>query len=276
MEKPFPPLVIRPPAHCRQEAGPIPVKPQGRRFRGPGGGMLGSLAIHGFLIAAAWSFTLVVPTPADGDGGNGPADSSGFEMTLTPALPPAGQSETAAKIAPLAHQSFHPLPCLAGESTVRNALSDSSASLSLPPVEPMSGFVTETIRDIGVGAGQPAKDRNSSPAPGGRLAGGASSAGHGRLAGLTQRLAPPPKLLHAPPPGYPAAAKAANISGRVAVLIRVRADGSAATASVFRSCGNCQLDQSAVAAARMWTFSSTPSLKDGMTIPVLVNVTFTL
>ena len=87
---------------------------------------------------------------------------------------------------------------------------------------------------------------------------------------------PPPRLVSAPTPAYPAAAKSAHQSGKVGVLVRVRANGTAAATSVYQGSGNPLLDQAAVNAARSWKFSATPSLGPGETVAVVVQVTFKL
>ena len=86
----------------------------------------------------------------------------------------------------------------------------------------------------------------------------------------------PPKLLKAPPPRYPAKAKAAGIHGKTAVLVRVNGNGSAESTSLYHSSGNADLDEAAVSAARGWKFSPSPSLGGGETISVVVHVTFSL
>ena len=86
----------------------------------------------------------------------------------------------------------------------------------------------------------------------------------------------PPKLISGAPPRYPNGAKSSRKSGKVGVLVRVQANGLAATTRVYRSSGNAQLDQAAVTAAQSWKFTKTPSLDPGETIAVVVQVTFKL
>jgi TonB family protein len=261
MDKPFPPRIIRPPALHAPEAPRVPGKPSAARLHGTGGGLLGSLAIHIFLVAAAWSVTLIPPAPAGGNDENRSAAPAGFEMNVMSVAPSDGQTGAPPQFASVPP---HPTLALTDDSEIRLPHTDLPALLTSQPVQPMARATTETTGKSDTKAGRPSG--NNSPG---------TRSGHGGIAGRTQPP-PPPKLLHAPPPRYPSAAKAAKISGKVAVLIRVHADGSPASAAIFRSCGNRQLDQAAVDAAKSWTFSPTPSLTANTTIPVIVHVTFSL
>ena len=89
-------------------------------------------------------------------------------------------------------------------------------------------------------------------------------------------VAAPPSLVSAPPPVYPAAARASKQEGVAAVRCVVRPDGSVAETGLQRGTGFDLLDEAAVKAARRWRFTPMAGLPDGTTIPVVVTVTFTL
>ncbi len=229
-------------------------------------GLLASLGIHACLIAAACCITWFNIKPQ-----RPPSESSllqGLEFKLNSALK-SPQSLTQVIPSP-------PQPTLEPKAFVR--LSQPSA-FDFPPSAPWisqpSPPQASTTRT--------ATPYHSSP---GSAVSATQIDGH---AGKTEARKGPspirrpaphlpvvaPKLLHAPPPHYPAAAKAAGNAGKVAVLIQVRGDGSAQSSSVYHSSGNLQLDQAAVAAARHWTFSPSPSLGPSETSAVVVQVTFT-
>ncbi|MFA5909324.1 MAG: energy transducer TonB [Vicinamibacterales bacterium] len=78
-------------------------------------------------------------------------------------------------------------------------------------------------------------------------------------------------------PGYTAEAKANRIQGSVLLSIVVQADGTVGNVEVTRSLDTKYgLDQSAVAAARQWTFK--PGTRDGKPVAVRIELemTFTL
>ena len=139
-----------------------------------------------------------------------------------------------------------------------------------------------------VAATTPASDRTGASQNPRRSTGGNSS-GKGRVTSkasgqggggnsIAQKQPPsgPPQLISAPPPRYPAAAKSAGKSGQVRVLVQVRGNGSAASTSLYHGSGDATLDNAAVVAARSWKFTTTPSLGNGQTIPVVVKVNFRL
>jgi len=236
------------------------------RFRTGGGSLAGSVGIHILLVAAAWSVTVMAPaTDRQADQGGG-GDASDFEMNVMAAAP--SQPEAAANPAV---NAFRPTALPVPEAMAKLESLRAVADLSLVPSRPMVQSSGEPSPDSGKQAQNQTPARRAGVAPGS----GRRGVGHGHLAGASAKVSPP-KLLLAPPPRYPSQAKAAKISGRVGVLIRVQADGSPASAAIYRSCGNRLLDQAAVESAKSWKFSATPALAGGTTIPVVVNVTFAL
>jgi periplasmic protein TonB len=196
-----------------------------------------------------------------GSSGNGSADDvaspEGADFTMsTAAVSPASNDAAAA---PPAH------PRVAVAAFVN------SSAVVLPAVEPW--VVKPPSKESGPAVHTASATPSAGSGTGAAKASGRKGSSNGQL-GKRGNPVPPPKLLHAPPPRYPAAAKAARKSGMVAVLIQVRADGSAASARVYHGCGDSQLDQAAVEAARSWKFSATPSLGRGETVAVVVQATF--
>ena len=249
------PCIQRPRALVGREA--LDDRAQGIAARAKSGriGLWGSLGIHACLIAAACSITLIdsggkgsetdveSPEGADFMLSSGPIATSSKDSTTAP--PPA-------------------VPRVAVAAFVN------CSSLALPPVEPW--ILQPANKETGL---EPAADVKPAAGSADHTAktSGRKGSGKGQL-GKRVIPVPPPKLLLAPPPRYPAAAKAARISGKVAVLIQVRANGTAASTRVYHGSGNPQLDLAAVEGARSWTFSRTPSLGSGATVAVVVTVTF--
>ena len=262
-ELPSKPCVVRPSLPKGDEvpngAGLRPVS----RMRSAGKGFLGSMGIHLALIAAACSITLVGKGGSVQSVGSSYQKDDGFQMTMAhDALSSADQPPTFPVAAAL------PLVA-ATRSTV-----ELPVSTPIPDLPKAAAAVLQ----------QPSDSPPTNPASAKTSAGPASKAAkpgrgtgsdEGRMA-KRERPAPPPKLLRAPPPRYPAAARAAGKSGTVSVLVRVRSNGSAASTSLYKGCGNGQLDQAAVEAARSWSFSPTPLLGPDASIPVVVQVNFTL
>lgn len=86
-----------------------------------------------------------------------------------------------------------------------------------------------------------------------------------------------PRLIKEAKPGYTADAKRARIQGVVAMEAVVEADGTVGKVRVVRSLDRqFGLDEEAVKTVKKWRF--TPGKKDGVAVPVLVEVemTFTL
>lgn len=233
-------------------------------------GLLVSLGIHACLIAAACSIPYV--------------NLNGIWATSpTASVEPADLEPTSIRIPRVieSHASSHSpsrpvfsaAPLLAAMPLEVNHL-----DLKSPEITP---FLTESVTQVPGPAVAPNTAPPDSSAPAvtpGRPAAKAGSGPpptHNRTAKREAPI-PPPRLLRAPPPRYPAAAKAAGKSGKVAVLVRVRGNGSAASTRLYHGSGNPALDQAAVDAARAWTFSPTPSLVGDNTVAVVVNITFAL
>ena len=70
-------------------------------------------------------------------------------------------------------------------------------------------------------------------------------------------------------PVYPAAARSARVAGAVTIEMTIGPDGKVIDAKVVRSIP--LLDQAALDAVRQWAY--TPSLLNGVPVPVLVTVT---
>jgi len=221
-------------------------------------GFLVSLGLHACIIAAACAFTFMA-TPEGSAGDEGDSAQAGDFAISSPA-PPAAPATTSPR---------PPAPRM----PVIEAL-DSPASVQMPPVEPMARVTADPqIRPSPAAPSQGQSKAQSCTRA--AKTGGPKGSGGSQLA-KRESPVPPPRLLHAPPPRYPQGAKAAGKSGRVGVLVHVRANGSAASTSIYHSSGNPQLDQAATDAARSWTFSPTPSLAPAKTVAVVVQVTFAL
>ncbi|MEO6478365.1 TonB family protein [Luteolibacter sp.] len=176
-------------------------------------------------------------------------------------------------------------PAVAFTASVRKPVTvfpELASTIELPPIAPMqlissvpASRPTSATTGTSQATSSASANGKSSSKGAGESGSGKSGAGHGS-GGKRAKSVSPPKLLQAPPPRYPAKTKAAKITGRAAVLIQVRGDGSAGSTSLYRSSGNGELDQAAVVAARLWKFSPTPTLGGGETIAVVVHVTFSL
>lgn len=227
-----------------------------------------SLGLHACLIAAACSLTFTITS----DNGDGDSETSGdrgdFEMAISTRMPQSNGPETPSTPIPL--PSTPQLPLI-----VQNSLTLLRDLPSFEPIALVTAGPSPTAPAAAPTAGSSAE--KSSKSPGNRAAKIGEKKGNG-TGKRTKPTAPtaPPSLLSAPPPRYPAAARAAKKMGKVGVLIRVRANGSAASTSIYHTSGNPLLDQAAVTAAQSWKFSQTPSLDPGVTIPVVVQVTFAL
>jgi TonB family protein len=82
------------------------------------------------------------------------------------------------------------------------------------------------------------------------------------------KIRPPTKVKDVAPV-YPAAAKSARVAGTVIVEATIGSDGKVTDAKVLRSIP--LLDQAALDAVRQWEY--TPTLLNGVPVPVLVTVT---
>ena len=233
-----------------------------------------SLGLHGCLAAAACS---LVWLPAAGNGSGGVSAEGEAGEIVMGVMPDAAESSAAS---PTSIPKAMPMPVL--------QVPVFSNHVDLPPPERWTTNVTApTPPPTTVAAATAPTDRAGIPNP--RLSPGKSSsakgsgksraagqAGGGNSSAQKQPSGGPPKLVYAPPPRYPATAKSAGKSGQVRVLIQVRGNGSAASASLYHGSGDPALDSAAVAAARSWKFTATPSLGNGQTIPVVVKVNFRL
>ena len=201
---------------------------------------------------------------ANKDGDSTAEGNLPFEMNLSPRNVPEIQQVTEIE-PPTVFTSAVKLPVKVFPGLI--------SSVVLPPSEPIQPL---TAPESTPPPSAPDTRQKSPPAAGASSGRSPSkSPGNGHIAKRTQSTAPP-KLLQAPPPRYPAKAKASKTTGKVAVLIRVASNGSAGSTSLYRSSGNTELDQAAVVAARGWKFSPSPTLSGGETIPVIVHVTFSL
>ncbi len=86
----------------------------------------------------------------------------------------------------------------------------------------------------------------------------------------------PQQLATNRPPVYPPSALAARLQGRVVVIVKVRADGTVAAASVYTSSGNVDFDASATNAVGRWKFK--PAVRGGKAVEfeILAPVNFVL
>ncbi|BCS33030.1 hypothetical protein TBR22_A22550 [Luteitalea sp. TBR-22] len=80
---------------------------------------------------------------------------------------------------------------------------------------------------------------------------------------------PPPRKLVDVPPVYPPDALAARITGTVVIDAVISPEGDVTSARVVK--GVPMLDEAALAAVRQWKY--TPTLIDGVAVPVIVTVT---
>ncbi len=253
------PCIKRPPVLSSPEVSSVLAGPVAKKGTTSRTGLLVSLGLHACVIAAACAYTFMA-SPENSSGDDGASDEAGdFEMS-SPAA-------TAGPTAPFPQQP------LALRMPVILAL-NSTASMQLPPVEPMALAAPNKQTSLSP-ATQPGVKSTAQSGTHAAKAGGQKGSGRSQLAKRDSPV-PPPKLLHHPPPRYPTGAKAAGKSGTVSVLVHVRGNGSAASASIYHSSGSPQLDQAAMDAARGWTFSPTPSLAPGKTVAVVVLVTFAL
>ena len=266
-----PTALLRPTDAVSAETPTAPVAPVTQAAPASKLGLWVSLGFHACLIAAACTATLMSP----GEKGKGDDDTAGdrgeFEMRISNREPQASEPES-----PTAPESL-PTPQVPAPQASLFALEDLPALRAQSLFEPMTSVIATKPSPP---SAPPTAGRSTEKSPGPAKtqtgkSGGKKGSGEGKR---VKRPPPasPPQLLSSPPPRYPATVRAAKKAGKVSVLIQVRANGSAASTSVYRSSGNSQLDQAAVAAARSWKFSQTPSLEAGATIAVVVQVTFAL
>lgn len=262
------PRISRPPALSRPEALVAAVaRPIAEMAPASKVGLWVSLGLHACLIAAACSVTFI----SSEEKGKGKDETSGdradFEMAISSREPQTMEPNLPATSTPLPAPQQLPLAILNNLTALRD----------LPAFEPIAAVTAgQPSAPVAASTVGGSTERSSSPSSTqATKVGGKKGSGTGKRAKQTASTAPP-RLVSAPPPRYPIAARAAKKTGKVGILIRVRANGSAASTSVYHTSGNSSLDQAAVTAAQSWKFSQTPTLDPGATIAVVVQVTFAL
>ncbi len=235
---PRPPAAV--PQGAREKADP---PRQSRRA----GGLVGSIALHAVVIAAACA----IYGNAVGDGGKSGenADAGPFLMSA-PAAVAWGKSIG--------------MPALA----TRRAPVSRAVAVDLPGSPAMWTAAGKSLEIFPSSTGYFAPGRASAP--------GNSDSKKARRKSAPRPQHTPPHPLASPPPAYPRSARRAGISGTVAVLVQVHGDGAVAGTSIYRGSGDGALDQAAAAAVRRWRFSTTPGLAAGTTMTVIVRVHFAL
>lgn len=246
------------------------ARPLGRKVITGKTGFWGSVSLHAGLIVVACYIPWVISKE------EGPGNQENFQD--------GGVNHSIAFHSPRAdHPPGHgpsALPPIRSSAAVI-PFPAAAAVQALPPPEPWKSGATSPEAAPDTPSESPAirPSRPTSPSAISSRhptnAEGTQGVGQGQTA-KQEKPVTPPRLLSAPPPRYPPAARSAKQSGKVAVLVRVRANGTAASTSLFQSSGVTILDQAAVAAARAWSFSPTPSLGSNATVAVVVKVTFAL
>lgn len=255
---PRPPTIRRPIAE-----GKFTIPPPKTRRRPGLSGLFSSLAVHAVALAAA---CVIGVTATGGDHGDadslagGPAEP--FQMSA-----PSRQVSGKATAAPvLSARKPPPVRVAAAELPgVESEWKPVSHALEIFPGAPGIAAWSGGEPQDSSGKGTPAKGKSS----------GAGKRGSPGKPAAGPRISPPHPI-SSPPPRYPHGAKSRGDSGSASILVRVRRDGSAASAEIYRSSGSGSLDQAAAAAVRRWKFSATPALPEGETIAVIVRVNFSL
>lgn len=258
------PLITKPPGVPLPETSCFPSLKRRSRTGTSGKGLLGSIGFHLGLALIAGAIVLTGQGSTNKDGNSAAEGKPSFEMNLSTVNP----SES-----PKPPNSEPPAVFFTSVRSPAMVFPELASTVNLPPSEPIQPVIAPKSAQPPSTAESGKKSPPASGASSGRSP--SKTLGHGQTVKRTQAVAAP-KLLQAPPPRYPAKAKAGKITGMAAVLIRVSGSGSAGSTSLYHSSGNSELDQAAVAAARGWKFSPTPSLESGETIPVVVHVTFSL
>lgn len=224
----------------------------------------GTVAVHLALVGLAlfWLVPVSVPAGPDEDGGL-PLD---IQCTTLAAQADAGAGQGARPRA---------LPMLAAPAGSGSAIGPAleaadeelvvwtdSAAWPAPGSLTGGGFDGVPPDESGLGL-QPARKAEAASA---RRQAGASAPAGPRIA--------PPRIVSAPPPVYPAAARAAGHEGVAAVRIAVKPDGSVAGVGLEQGTGHKNLDRAALEAARHWRFTPIQGLGRGDAMPVIVTVTF--
>ena len=227
-----------------------------RRRRGPVG-TLASLLAHAALVAAVIAVPLLMETSLPEPGGGAVQAFFAAPLELAPPPPPPP-----------------PPPAPVRVETV--------PKIRAPEVTPTSGLVapivipSEIIPEEGLGFGV------EGGVPGGVEGGVPGGVVGGIIGGLPEIEAPPPPppvrvggnireptKIKADPPVYPPAAVAARIEGVVIVECLISPQGRVREVKVLR--GVPFLEEAAVDAVRQWVY--TPTLMDGIPVPVLMTVT---
>ena len=207
-----------------------------------------SFLVHAVMIGAAMVVRIVATTELPD-----PPHNTAF-MMATPQVPdvqPPPVRSTRAAAAPAVNPNAAPLEepdSLAPEPT------DLPDTVTVGP-EVILGVFSSDVGDL-VGPPPPATpSRPSTPPPPVRVGSGIR----------------PPQKVHHVAPRYPDIAVKARISGVVIVEATLAEDGSVRDVKVLRSVP--LLDDPAMEAVRQWRF--TPTLLNGMPVPVIMTVTVT-
>ncbi len=224
----------------------------------------GTVAVHLALagLALFWLVPVSVPAGPDEDGGL-PLD---IQCSTLAMQADAGSSQGAAPRA---------LPTLAAPAGSGNSIGPAlqtaeekslvwgdSAAWPAPGSLTGGGFDGAPPKEGGLGL-QPADKAEEATA----------SPQAGESTPVRPRIAPP-RIVSAPPPAYPATARAAGHEGVAAVRISVKPDGSVAGVGLEQGTGHKNLDRAALEAARHWRFTPIHGLGRGDAMPVIVTVTF--
>ena len=225
-----------------------------RRRRGPLG-TAASVLGHAVLVAAVIAVPLLMDAPLPEPAGGGVQAFFATPLELAPPPPPPPPPSPAARPA---------------------------AKTQAPPVEETGGFVApietpaEIIPEAGIDFGL------EGGVAGGVEGGVPGGVVGGVIGGLPEAPpAPPlkpvrvggrvqePRKLKAVPPVYPDAAVVSRIEGVVILECLISPQGRVAEVKVLR--GVPLLEEAAVDAVRQWVY--TPTLMDGVPVPVLMTVT---
>ncbi len=223
-----------------------------------------TVAVHLALVGLALFWLVPVSVPAGPDEEDGlPLD---IQCTTLAAQADAGSSQGAVPRA---------LPMPAAPAGSRNSIGAAlqtaeeksvvwadSSDWPAPGSLTGGGFDGVPPEESGLGL-QPARKAEAANA---HRQAGQSTPGRPRIA--------PPRIVSAPPPAYPAAARAAGHEGVAAVRISVKPDGSVAGVGLEQGTGHKNLDRAALEAARHWRFTPIQGLGGGDAMPVIVTVTF--
>ena len=225
-----------------------------RRRRGPVGTVASALA-HGALAATVIAVPLLMDAPLPEPAGGGVQAFFATPLELAPPPPPPPPPSPAAR--PAARTQAPPAERTDG---------------FVAPIETPAEILPEAGIDFGVEGGVAGGVEGGVP---GGVVGGV-------IGGLPEAPpAPPlkpvrvggrvlePKKLKAVPPVYPDAAVAGRLEGVVILECLISPQGRVTEVKVLR--GVPLLEEAAVDAVRQWVY--TPTLMDGVPVPVLMTVT---